>query len=273
MYNVIKYSACVTAFAGIAMFASCSADNKRAEEANEIINQVEQFRATKDYASALQALDSLDTSYRDCLDARRQGTRLRLETLIVLTQDSIDADEARRQTLMPETDSLKSMMLRVSMPGTEGYWVAKSIHTGSETASNMIQPRVDEDGYFFIVASTTRHIDLKSIECGTVSIPCSSIKVASSDMASVRQEDCSALAQAVMAAQGTSVKVVLNGTKGKITVTLNAKQIAAWRTTWQYSQALQLATTSDIRREKYERQLATLQDQLASLNDTIKIDE
>ena len=214
----------------------------------------------------MQTLDTLDIKYRDCLEQRRAGTRLRVETLLALTVDSIEADESRRGALQASLDSLSSMFITVSLPGTNGYKVAKDLFSGHEMDATFVQPRIDENGYLCIVANVSgRKLKLNSILCGDAVASGTSLSMEGSELMSIPQEGAAQLMDAVSNTPSGPVTLYLAGSGGKIPVKLTAKQAAAWRNTWRYVKLEQMMHLANIRREKYEYQLDKLRNQLDSL--------
>lgn len=254
----------IIAFATLAL-ASCSGDSSRRQAAQSLVEQAQSLSETHHYQEALTVLDTLDVKYRDCIDQRREGTRVRLSALSSLTRDSLASAELQLRGLQVEIDSLDPMFKKVDIEGTEGFWVDKNVYTGSEMNSTGIQVRVDEQGYCFVVANVAgRRIGLRSISYGGVATPDGqSIEIEGSEIMSVTQEPAAELLSALSEAKGKAV-VTLLGSKGKAEVTLNAKQLAAIAATWQYARALQEHRAVSIKLEKLERQLAKLSDQLAS---------
>lgn len=247
--------------------AGCSGKNNRGEEADRLLEEAAEYKADHDYAAVMQTLDTLDIKYRDCLEQRRAGTLLRVETLLELTVDSIEADESRRGALKSSLDSLSSMFISVSLPGTNGYKVAKALFSGHDMDATFVQPRIDENGYLCVVANLTgRKIKLNSILCGDAEARGSSLSMEGSELMSVPQEYAAPLMDAVYNTKAGPVTLYLAGSGGKIPVKLTAKQAAAWRDTWRYVKLEQMMKLANVRREKYEYQLDKLRNQLDSLS-------
>lgn len=244
---------------------SCSTDSARREKADALLSQARTLLADRAYDSALVVLDTLDISYRDCLEQRRIGTSLRLETLAALSRDSLAAAEARLRGVTAEIESLAPGFRKVEIPGTAGYTVDKDVYSGTEMNTSGIQARIDEDGYCFVIANVaSRRIGLRSIRVGDVVTPAGhSIEVEGSEIMSVNQENAAALLE--LLSSGTDkINVELVGSRGKVAVTLTPRQRRAIADTWRYARALQQKRTLDIRLEKLERQIARLSDQLAA---------
>ncbi len=263
MYNAIKSLIIIGA---ITLFSAC-ADNSRQQTAEELLNQATELSTAGDYSGAIDCLDTLDIKYRDCVEQRRKGSQLRIETLIRLTQDSITIDENRRPALQSKVDSLRQLFKTVSLEGTEGFIVHSKLFTGSDLNSTTIQPRIDPDGYFFVVANVSgRKIGLNSLEYNGIKTPSvNSVAVGNSEIMSLPQECVVQFSQAIANAPTGKLKINLIGTKGNAQITLTKAQADAFRTTWQFAQLSQMLNTANIRREKYERQLTDLTSRLNDL--------
>ena len=255
----------------VALLAACSGNEARKQEAAALVAQARALADNHNYDSALTVLDTLNVKYRDCLEERREGTMVRLNAMGALTRDSIASAELQLRAVTARIDSLAPAFKKVDIQGTEGFFVDKSVYTGNEMNSNGIQARIDEQGYCFIVANVEgRRIGLNQIIFDQTSTPpIESVSIEGSEIMSVTQEPATALLNALSEAKANA-KIILSGLKGKIDITLNAKQLGSIRATWEYAQALQQQRALNIRLEKLERQLAKLNDQIAS---QIKVDE
>ena len=263
MYNAVKFTACAIA---CLFMASCSGNNQRAEEAQSLLNEAQYLAEGRDYTGAIAMLDSLDTAFRDCVDLRRQGTLIRIQALIALTEDSIAADEQRRPALQHCLDSLSSQFITVSMQGTAGFRAYKPTFNGAELNSTCIRPRIDERGYFYAVVNLQgQRIGLNSIVMDDIAVSGQSISMEGSEMMSLSQEVIAPLAEAIYYSSASSLTLNLIGSKGRSSIRLSSRDIAAWKSTWYYAKLLQAMETANIRREKYENQLETLSGQLSQL--------
>lgn len=269
MFNARKLIA--AAFAAAIILASCSGDNARREAAQSLLEQARTLVANHHYDSAIVVLDTLDKSYRDCLEQRREGTTVRLTALADLSRDSLASCEVQLQQSQTELARLQPGFKKIDVAGTEGYYVDNATYTGSEMNTTGIQARVDDEGYLFIVANVSgRKIGLCRIEYGGVaSGDGESVAIEGSEIMSLSQEKTAELVDALASATAPAT-VALVGTKGKAQVKLNAKQLASIRDTRDYASALQRTRRLQIMQEKLERQLARLNDQIAN---QIPVDE
>lgn len=265
MYNAIKIltvSACAVVIA-----ASCSKSDDRAAEARNLLDRAETLRAGHDYEGAVALLDSVDKAYRDCLDERKAGTKIRIQTLIDLTTDSLQVGESRRESRQHQIDALSSRFITVSMAGTRGYRAVKDVFTGSEMAGTFVQPRIDENNYFFLAVNNAgKRLNLSGVEFGEVSAAGKSVNMEGSEMMSLSQESVADLSRAIADAPEGALTVYLVGEKGRTPLKLTAKQAQAWRDTWLLAMLLQEKTLDDIHFEKYSANIEKLQEQLRGLD-------
>lgn len=264
MCNAFKTIAVVSLMA--MTLYSCGNDKQRETDAQALVEQASALRERGDYGGAIALLDTLDTKYRDCRDQRREALRLRVETLMSMSADSLKGIEEQRPALVKSAESLAGDFVNVTMPGTEGYRVARVARTGNEMNVNTVQARIDEKDYFFIMVNVTRPIGLNAVTFGKAVAKGTSLKMDGSELMTLSQEDCTALAEAVAAAPaGSPVTFDVCGTRGNVKVKLNARQADAFRNTWAYANALQQIRLLNIRGEKYAQQIDALQTRLAAM--------
>lgn len=265
MYSAHKFTTGVAALVLAAVAAGCG-DNSRSEAANQLLDKASALVEAHKYDSAIVVLDTLDKKYRDCLDQRKAGTSVRLTALASLTRDSLASAELQLQQVQADVQALEPLFKKIDVAGTEGYYVDKEAFTGREMNSTCLQARVDPDGYMFVVANVAgRRIGLNSLRVGDVSTaPAQSVEIEGSEIMSLTQEQAAPVVEAINAAGRNVVEVDLVGSKGKATIKLSGKQLAAFSGSDSYAKALQRQRRLQITLEKLERQLARLNDQLAA---------
>lgn len=254
----------LAAIALCAACAACAGNKDRKEAAAALVERAQALVEARQCDSAIVVLDTLNVKYRDCLDERRQGTLVRLEALATLTRDSITSSELQLSAASATVDSLAPLFKKVEIPGTAGYFVDKSVYTGSEMNETGIQVRVDDQGYCFVIANVAhRNIGLNKIAYANSVAEGESIAVEGSEIMSITQEKAASLVEAICSATNKA-KVTLSGSKGSVEIVLSPKQIQSIRDSWRYALALQQSRLLNIRLEKLERQLSKLSDQKAN---------
>lgn len=263
MYNVTK----TIALAALALIAASCGSDSRTDSADRLLDSAREACAKKEYPAALAFIDSLDRGYRDCLDSRRRGTRLRMEVLRDMTLDSIGANDARLSQLQQSVEQMQSDFRHIDVPGTAGYLVYAPARDSWNLARTGIQPRVDPDGYFFIAVNLAgRAIGLSAISLDGTEARGNAAAVEGSEIMNVGQEAATPLVEILIDRQAP-VRLSLDGTRGKAAVTLDAKALESFKATWRYSSDRRELRRNLIRRERLERQLSKLRDQLANLAD------
>ena len=81
---------------------------------------------------------------------------------------------------------------------------------------------------------------------------------------SFRQEEVAHLLEALEAADGTPVKIHLDGTKGSVEVKLTPALRVALVRSWQYAMAQQQLRAAKVERERLERTLLTARNHRAN---------
>ena len=117
-----------------------------------------------------------------------------------------------------------------------------------------------------------RSIGLRALELRSGAETCTSadisparvVTVRGSEAASFSPEEVDVLGRWLTAHRG-QVKLVLRGRRSDISQALSARQQKEIVDCYAYAKALQEQRTASIRREKYERMLATARDQIANL--------
>lgn len=264
MCNAIKLL--VISLFVVAISTSCSNSNDRHQAARDLLDEAEDMRECHDYETAIALLDSVDIVYRDCIVERKEGTKIRIQTLIDLSTDSLQLGESRRESRQKMIDSLSSKFITVSMPGTRGYRAIKDVFTGNEMSSSFIQARIDENDFFSLVINNAgKRIYLTGIEYGVNAATGKSVYMEGSEMMSLRQESVAGLVNAVTSVGVGPLTIELVGEKGRSSIKLSARDIQAWRDTWLYSMLLQEKRHDDINYEKYMAAIEKLQGQLDAL--------
>lgn len=247
--------------------------DKDRENASALCAEAQQAIEEGNPAGALVLLDTLNSRYPAQTEIRKEGLRLRAQAIEGIALDSISAGSEALAAATLEVEKLRPGFRHVtSSVGLDGYFIPKSAPEKVMTATG-IQPRVSEKGFFYIVVNIQgRAIGFSSLEFtdGAESISSSAISAArvvsveGSETASLNPEDLEGVG-AWLEAHPSSSKVILHGTKGKIPVKIDSKLRSQLIECYRYAQALQAQRLASIKREKYERMLATARDQIANM--------
>jgi len=269
MFNAINKTFCAAAL----LLGLTACGNADREGAAALLDESRVAIENRDFAKAIELLDTINVRYRDQTEIRRDALVVRAEAMEGIAVDSISAGDQALAEATLKVQSLEGGFKHISSNvGLDGYYLPKDASDKVMTATG-IQPRVSEDGHFYIVANIQgRSIGLRAVQFsdGDESVESSSIspsrvlKVEGSEIASFTPEDLEGVGPWLESHDGAS-KCVLLGSKSKIDVKITSqlrKQLVACVA---YSSALQAKRLALVHREKYERMLAAARDQLANL--------
>lgn len=269
MYNAHKLICTGIAVAMTAALGSgCSSDQSETEHADSLLATARHQIDERQYSEAIVTLDSLDSSCRKCIAQRREGTVLRLDARQGLAYDSLATNEAYLQQMQAQADSLQKFFKFVEIAGTDGYFVESSIAGERMMASPMIQPRVDEKGYFFIAITLPNSaIGLNGLSYDSAHSLSGdlAVKEGNTEIMSLSQENISNVVEPLLNPALTSASITVTGTKANKNVKLDSKHLQALRRSWQLAAARQAVEKAQLRRDRFQSQITQLEDQKLSL--------
>lgn len=259
--------------AALALTALVACSDSEKEGATKLFNEAQTQIDSNNYGGALVVLDTLNSRYPAQTAIRKDALRLRALAMQGLATDSIAAgSEALAQATLNLEQVEPNFRHVDSSVGLEGYYLPKGVSDQMMMESGL-QARVSDKGFFYIVVNVQgKSIGLQSIEFvdGSESISSSDIsssrviKVEGSESASFNPEDLEGIGAWLTSHPGAN-KVVLHGTKSNVNVKLTDKLRNEITDCYTFSEALQAKRLASLKREKYERMLATARDQLANL--------
>lgn len=254
--------------------AAASCGNKNRDAATELLNQAEQAVNDHNYYGAIELLDTLNARHRDQIEQRRSGILLRARAMEGIAIDSISDVDAQLAAATLACDSMAPLFKHIPAPaaGMDGYWLPANASTSLMTATGL-RARVNEDGYLQLDVNVHgRVIGLNGIRLvagadswtsGTVSAA-ALVSGGGNESITLRQEQLSDLGYWLATHPG-AITVKYCGSRGEtsaaMTSAIREELLAASR----YAYALQAKRSALIRRERYERMLATARDQIANL--------
>lgn len=270
-----------TIIVSVLLTALAACGNGDREEAAALLDESRTEITNHNYQKALELLDTINSRYSEQIEIRREGLTVRAQAMEGIAMDSISAGDQALAEATIRVQSLENDFKHIdSNVGLDGYYIPKSA-TDKVMTSTGIQPRVSDDGHFYIVANVQgRSIGLnavqftadgETIQSGVIA-PGRVIDVEGSTIASFTPEDLEGMGSWLVN-HALASKCYLLGTKGKIEIPLSKNlkdQLAACAA---YSAALQAKRLALVHREKYERMLAAARDQLANLQQTPQNDE
>lgn len=269
MFNAISRYVCAAAV----LVAAVACGNSERDSAKALLDESRQAVEKHDYNKAFELLDTLNVRYRAQTEVRREALVLRAQAMEGMAMDSISAGDRALAEATLALDAFDGKFKHIdSSVGLDGYYLPDGVSDKVMTATG-IQPRVSDDGHFYIVANVQgRSIGLESIEFSANGASVSSaalspsrvITVEGSEIASFTPEDLEGIASWLIANPDLS-RCVLHGSKGNLDVKLTPaikKQLVECAA---YAEALQAKRLALVHREKYERMLAAARDQLANM--------
>lgn len=270
MYSAIsKY---LVAAALVALAASCGDAEKDA--AQEIYSQSEAAVEQGNYSQALELIDTLNARYATQTEIRRMALGTRAKAMQGIAIDSIQSVDAQLAQATLDVDRLTPQFHHVApaAAGLDGYWLPQGVNNRMMTTSG-IQARVTDDGYVFIVVNVQDcKIGLQNIELRDGNETCTSGTISSELVTTVKNSETASFRSEYVAQFGPwleqhpgSNKIVLCGSKGNVNVKMTAAMRNEIISCCEYAHALQAKRSASIRREKFERMLATARDQIANL--------
>ncbi len=252
-------------------FTSCGDKDK--EGAMALYQQSQEAVAARNFAGAVELLDTLNSRYPEQTAIRRDGLRVRAAAIEGMAIDSIATSSQALAEATLAVENLRGDFRHIEgYGGLDGYFIPKKAPQKVMTATG-IQPRVSEKGLFYMVVNVQgKAIGLRSLEflAGGESVvsselsPMRVIKVEGSESASFNPEDLVGVGAWVKNHSG-AMKVVMHGSKSNTSVKIDKDMRQQIVDCYDYSSAIQAQRLASIKREKFERMLATARDQLANL--------
>ncbi len=272
-YRLLKAAGATLLMAGVLAGCGPSAEEKAAAA---LLGSAVAQNDLGDYQSAIDSVKALNERYRGFTDIRRSGLRVQAMATEGLIKDSIEAIGPVLAQAQLDTDSLQKLFVHIdaAAAGMDGYYIASSLVASSAMSTTGIQPRVDESGYLFLTANVNgRNIGLEGLTLvsgqdmwtsGTLSAS-RVLTVEGSDIASFPAESLEGMWQWVREHDAKGLKGILTGKRGKAEFAINPQLRRAIIESGEYAQAQQTLRSASIQREKLERKLQAVRDQLANM--------
>lgn len=262
-------------FAAALILTSCGPSAEE-QAASELLGQTQALIDMGQYGSAIDSVKVLNERFRSLTAIRRMALRLQAVATEGLIKDSIQAIEPVLAQSTLDCDSLASLFDSIppAAEGLEGYYLPKGVKATGAVSQTGIQPRVSLDGYLYLAANINgRLIGLqtlslsdagKSWTSGVIS-PARVVTVEGSEIASIAPEEIQGLGEWLMENPGGAIKGSFNGDRGKVAFAVSPELRRRIILCWRYSEGLQLRRHAAIQREKLERKLQSVRDQLANM--------
>ena len=268
MYNAINK----TVIAACALLLAAACADKEKEAAADLCRQTQQAIENRDYSRALTLLDTIDIRYRAQTDIRRQGIRLRAQAMEGIAMDSISSQDRALAQATIDAQAMAAKFKHIEdKVGLEAYYIPLDASDKVMTTTG-VQPRISDQGFFYAVANVQgRAIGLNGFEItdGAEAFtsrklsPSRIVSVEGSESASFSPEDIRGLGEWLIEHPKAS-GLIITGSKSNVKLKLDPKLRSQFIECYTYAKALNAKHLATVRREKYERMLATARDQLAN---------
>lgn len=139
---------CVAAAAIIC--CSCSDGGKK--QAQDLYQKASRMIDSGAYSSAIELLDSIDSTYPSQVDIRRSGMHIKAKAIEGKTLQDLQVNDSLLAVATASSDDFKSVVTFVTNP-VEGYYVASSQKDVPVESTEGIHARISPDGLFYIISS------------------------------------------------------------------------------------------------------------------------
>lgn len=256
---------------------SCGPD-ARERAAQSLLEGARTQLELRNWQAAIDSVSLLDADYKEQTGARRQGLRVRAQATEGLILDSIGALEPVLSLATLDVDATREKVEwhEGAASGLDGYFTARGAASRQAVSATGFQPRVGEDGWMYLAANVAgRVIGLQQLvlrsgdeswTSGTLS-PSAVIDVEGSEIANFQPETIEGLTAWLenKVPDATALKGEFIGTKGRVSFDLKGQALEQLRDCAAFARALQTQRRASVRREKLERKLQAIRDQLANM--------
>lgn len=280
MFNAINRFAPLTV---LVLLAACGKTTSRSQiEAQMLLESATQAIDAGNPQQALLFLDSIDSAYKNETEIIKESIRLRPTVMGCLISTQIADNDSLLAERTAELDSIGKIMKYVSIPQTDGYYVAGEIDK-SFTNSTGISARVSPAGEFYIVSSVN---PASGLNHWSVSVIAGSDKATSdtvpydgvlnyhinnSELISFSSAQSSMIGRTILDNRHNPVTICFNGQKGKQkSISLSSQQVDAIATAMRYSELVNEVRTCTLERERLEKKLQMAKDQSARFKDKVR---
>lgn len=252
---------------------SSNTTSQSADSALLLSQQIDNCLQDGLWKDAIMLIDSLNNTYVERADLRRNTLVSRAKAIEGQTMDSIAIVDARFASAELEMDSLKRFFTAVRDPRLSGYIIDKNASVDL-MGGNAVQPRL-EDSYnpWVLEVSVKGHPGIKGLRAfiggKTVEIkPLHDMKSrriegADVELFSFSGDEVEPLARRLDGRSKSNIKLTILGEKGNTDISLTpAIQNAIWRI-YRYAELRDRNSSDLVHRQYLENRLITARDQIA----------
>lgn len=276
MSNAIKH---IPSLLLILFATACgpSAEEEKADEAQNLADQISRSIDEGRYSHAIELIDSLNNNYPDAIELRQSTLLLRAKAIEGQIRDSIPIVDAERARIQEEYDSMKEHFIAVREEGLPGYIVDKAVSNVSLTTGNVLQPRVG-DSLSPWVLEISVGTDLSGIlgirwsdsegvhEIFADNPNIRQVNSSSRNMLSLNGKEVESFAKSLDGKTSETKNITVIGSKRNLDIKVSPDVLnAIWRT-YRFTELRDEERLANIHRELLERKLITAQNQIANLS-------
>lgn len=260
-------------------FQSCNSEKsekeKKAQESEKVMSNINKLYANKDYNNALVMIDSLMKSYPGVIDTQRKALHIR--TLImerITLKDSIQNEAVLERTIHIVDSLRKTLDYTKESDMVEGYFTSSQVPYTSALNATGITTRVNEEGELSLVSTLVgRHISHCSVKAvvdtltaSTATVPISNSRnyyFSKSGIESVTytQTECDSLCRFIKSHVQDVITINFIGNKSqKYVLPENAKRAIA--DVYSYYEANATIKEAQLNRQKFARRLQLTRKQI-----------
>lgn len=150
----------IIVIAALGLFAACS--DKKKEEANSILTEAKSLYEQGNYSEAMALLDTLDNSYKEQVEIRRDAMHLRPQIIEKQSLIELESTDSLIVTLSLESEKLKESLKKVD-DGFEGYYTTIDLAGKIPADKDGLYARMSPDGVLSIISSAKKGTKSNSV--------------------------------------------------------------------------------------------------------------
>ena len=270
------YRSAIILLPALACFTACGV--KSSSEAETMLSSIQSDIATGHFQQAIATMDSLDRRFPNETAIRAEAIKLRPSAIEGVTIAEIASADSAIAATNKTIDSLAGEFTHIVNPAlVENYHVIKSCKKPALMTSTAIEPRVDEDYNFYIVASLQgKNIGLNSLTLTSGGLSATTNVIPEGDERSFASAlgqkavfseiDAEELGILATKNKGNSATLTFNGRSGSKQITLSPSEVNGIADSYTFAKAHKTLLLAKIRREKLERQLQIARNQIANMS-------
>lgn len=247
--------------------------------AQNLYNEAASAIESKNYDKAICLIDSINTSYKEQTQVRRNALHLLAKATEGKTLREIEQNDSLITILQVEYNSMTPVFMEINDPKlVEGYIIAKKANRPILEESGL-QARITPNGEFYVISSHIGNIKHTSVSliCGKEQATSATVKYdgdknyrsANTEMITFLMNECDTLGAFMQKHIGQHVSLRFNGNKSK-TYKMNATDIEAFGLTYKYATIIAKLKSSLRRKEMLDQKLLLARDQIArTINNNI----